>query len=194
MPVAQRVHLGRAAGLAAGFHDIGHLVVNLQERQWTARAATAAEFFLAGANRGQVSAGAGAVFEEHRLAVGQPHDVFHVVLDRLDEAGAALRILVLRRSAFSLARLAVVIPVPFGGVFADSILMVEADVEPDRRVERSILIDAQPGQLVAKNVAIRLAEVSIFGTPVGYGPADAVNELLHRCFALRGVLLTIIIF
>ena len=46
----------------------------------------------------QIRAGARAVFEEHRLAVGQVHDGLHVVIDRLDEAGAALGIFVLVRA------------------------------------------------------------------------------------------------
>ena len=51
------------------------------------------------------------ILEQHRLAVGQAHDVFHVVVDRLNEAGAALRIFVLGGGAFGLAGLAIVKPV-----------------------------------------------------------------------------------
>src|SRR2546429_467228 len=86
---------------------------------------------------------------QHRLAVGQAHDVFHVVFDRLDEAGAALRIFVLGGGPFGFAGLAVVIPVAFGRSFADAVLMIKADVEPDRRVERAVLVNAEPGQLIA---------------------------------------------
>jgi hypothetical protein len=39
------------------------------------------------------------------------HDAFHVVIDRLDEAGAALRIFVLGARALGLAGLAIVEPI-----------------------------------------------------------------------------------
>src|SRR5207248_1432339 len=90
MPIAQRIHLCGATGFAAGFDDVGDLIVNLEKRHGAAGASSAAEFFFAGANGTQISASARAVFEEHRLAVSQAHDVFHVVLDGLNEAGAAL--------------------------------------------------------------------------------------------------------
>src|SRR3954469_5879108 len=51
VPIFQRVHLGRATSLATGFHDVGDLVVNFQERQRTTRTAAAAQFFFAGTDR-----------------------------------------------------------------------------------------------------------------------------------------------
>jgi hypothetical protein len=76
--------------------------------------------------------------------------MFHVVLDGLDEARAALRIFVLGFGALGLAGLAVVKPVALAGVFADAVLVIQADVEPHRRIERAVLVQAQPGQLVVK--------------------------------------------
>src|SRR5690606_11203698 len=103
VPIFERIHLGGATGLAAGFYDVGNLVINFQEGERTAGASATAELFLAGTDGGEVGAGAGTVFEEHRFAVGQAHDVFHIIVDRLDEAGAALRVFVLGGSAFGLA-------------------------------------------------------------------------------------------
>src|SRR6266511_4460375 len=191
MPVAQRVHLRRPARLAARLHYVCHLIVNLQERQRTARATATAELFLGRANRREIGAGAGAVFEEHRLAVGQAHDVFHVVLDRLDKTGAALRVFILSRGALGLTRLAVVIPVAGRRVVADAVMVVETDIEPNRRVERPVLVEAEPGQLVIKDLAVGRVKVTIFCAPVGDGPADAVDQLAHRGLALSGVLLAI---
>ena len=56
--------------------------------------AAAGELFAMRAERGEVRARARAELEEHGLAAGELHDVFHVVVDALDEAGRALRILV----------------------------------------------------------------------------------------------------
>ena len=142
----------RAPGLAAALHHVRDLIVDLEERKRSARFAAAAQLFARAAQRGKIAASAAAVFEEHRLAHRQPHDVFHRVVDRLDETGAALRIFVLGRGALGLPGFAVVrsscptpasLPMPY--------LMKEADVEPNRAVERAILIGAEPGQLVVEN-------------------------------------------
>src|SRR4029077_16961258 len=86
VPVAQGVHFGRAPGLAAGLHDVGDLIVDLEKAEGTTRTPATAEVLLAAADGAYVGAGAGAVFEEHGLGVGEAHDVFHVVLDGLNEA------------------------------------------------------------------------------------------------------------
>jgi hypothetical protein len=99
---------------------------------------------------GEVGAGAGAELEEHGFAVGEAHDGFHVVVDGLDEAGAALGIDRIGRGAFDGGFLRVVIPVAEGGVVADAVLVVEADVEPDRGIEGAVLVQAQPGQFIVK--------------------------------------------
>ena len=66
----------------------------------------------------QVDAGAGAVLEEHGLRLGEVHDRAHVVLDRVDEAGAST-----------------------------AAWLFDADVEPDRRVEGHLLVHEEVGQL-----------------------------------------------
>ena len=65
-------------------------------------AAPAGKLLPARSQRSQIGPGAGAELEEHRLALGQVHDGFHVVLDRLDEARAALGVFILRGSTFGL--------------------------------------------------------------------------------------------
>ena len=112
MPIAQRVHFGGAPSLATRLHDVGHLVINLEERKRSAWASAAAEFFATGADGGQVGASARSVFEKHRLAVSQLHDALHVIVHGLNEAGAALGILVLSAGAFDRTGLRVIIPIP----------------------------------------------------------------------------------
>src|SRR4030095_15900932 len=93
-----------------------------------------------------------AIFEEHRFTCRQPHDVFHRVLYTLDETRASLRILVLRRGSVRFSGLTIVKISAGPGAFAHAILMIQADVEPDRRIERTVLVQAQPGQLIVKNL------------------------------------------
>ena len=194
VPVAKRVHFGSAAGFSARLHDIGDLVVNFEETQWPAWAAAAAQFFFAGADGAQIGAGAGAVLEEHRFAVGEAHDVFHVVVHRLNKAGAALGILVLCRSALRFALLRIVKPIALGGSFAHAVLMKETHVEPDGRVKGAVLIDAKPGELVIKHFTVRFAEVTVLHTPIGNRAADAMDELANGGLPLRSVLFTVKIF
>ena len=117
------------------------------------RLAAAGELFALRAERRQVGAGAGAELEQHGLAAGELHDVFHVVVDALDEAGRALRILVrvlgLRDRVRFRDPSASCTCAPF-----DAVLVEQADVEPDRRVERAVLMQAEPGQLAIEPLAV----------------------------------------
>ena len=92
--------------------------------------------------RRQVGAGAAAELEQHGLAAGELHDVFHVVFDMLDEAGTALRELV--RVVWLNRILGGRIPTPVALVAFDSVLVVKTYVEPYRRVERPMLVQAEP--------------------------------------------------
>src|SRR5262245_35929572 len=175
MPIAQRIHFGGAAGLATGLHNVGDLVIDLEKRERTARPTAAAELFFAGTNRGQVSPGARAVLEEHRFAVGQLHDRLHVVVHRLDEAGAALRVFVLSFGPFGSSGLGTVIPVTSRRIVTYTVLVIESHVEPHGRIERAILIEAKPRQLIVKNLALLLAEVTVADAPVRNRSADSVD-------------------
>ena len=92
------------------------------------------------------------------------------------------------------AGLAIVKPIASAGVVADAVLVIETDVEPDRRIERAVLVHAKPGQFVVKNFALGLGEITILDAPIGNRAADAVDELTHRGFALGRVLLAVKIF
>ncbi len=118
-------HLGGAARLAAGLDHAGKGVKALHEADRAGGDAAAGKRFAAAAQRRKIRARARAPLEEHALDLGQVHDRFHVVLDRVDEAGRALR------------------------------LGLHADVEPDGRIEGHLLLDEQVRQFVAESVARR---------------------------------------
>ena len=105
----------------------------------------------------RLRAGARAELEQHRLGLGEVHDRGHRVLDAVDEAGAALR-----------ARL-------------------DADVEPDRRVEAHLLVDEKMGQLGLEGLEVRVGrEVVLRLGPAGDREDDPVDQLADARLALLG--------
>ena len=98
-------HLRRAPRLAARLDRAGGRVGAAHERDRAGGVAALRELLLRGAQLREVDARAGAAAEDDALAADPVEDRLHRVLDREDEAGRALR------------------------------LLLEADVEPDRRVE-----------------------------------------------------------
>src|SRR5262249_35358179 len=85
----------------------------------------------------------------------ETEDRLHRVLDRVDEAGRALR-----RS-------------------------LEADVEPHRRVERRLLVDEQVLEIVRERLEIVVArEVLLLLRPAGDGLDDTADQLLDPLFTL----------
>ena len=184
MPVFDALHLGGPARLAAGFDDRGNLVVDPHERQRPRGNPPAGELLSRTAKARQIGPGARAELEQHRLARRQAHDVFHVVFDRLDETSRALRKLVRRLRAADGVRFGV--PVVVAPRTLHAVLMIQTDVEPHRRVKRTVLVQAEPGQLAVEAFAVvgRL-EVAVLYAPIGDGPGDAVNDLPDARFPLR---------
>src|SRR4029079_17220347 len=84
------------------------------------------ELLLRRAELREVDAGAGAAAEDDALPADPVEDGLHRVLDREDEAGRALR------------------------------LLLEADVEPDRAVERGVLVDEDRLQLGLERLGLLL--------------------------------------
>ena len=132
--------------------------------------------------------------KEHPLAVRQLEDRLQVVINRLDETGAALRVLVLRRGALGLAKSIIVMPVALRRVVAHAVLVMQPDVEPYRRVEGTVLVQAKPRQLLVKNLAILPAEVTVVDAPVGDGAGHAMDQLANGRLPLRRALLAKEIF
>ena len=185
MPDLDRLHLGSTAGLAAALDHRGDLVVHPHEGERTAGMPAAGEFFAVRPQGAQVGARATAKLEEHRLAAGQLHDVFHVVLHMLNEAGRTLGILVwiLRLHDFACDR----IPAPVAFISHDAVLMVEAHVEPDGRVERAMLMQAEPSQVAVEPLAVGGAgEVAVFETPIGDRAGHPVDQLADAVLPLLG--------
>ena len=185
MPDLDRLHLGGATGLAARLHHGGDLVVDPHEGKRARGLAAAGELLAVRAKRREVGAGAAAELEQHGLAAGELHDVFHVVVHVLDEAGRALGELVRVLWLDDGARLRIPAPVALGA--GDAVLVVEADVEPDGRVEGAMLVKAEPRQVAVKTLAIfGGSEVAVLETPVGDRADDAVDQLADAVLALIG--------
>ena len=62
--------------------------------------------------------------------------------------------------------------------------MIQADVEPDRRVKRAVLVHAEPGQLIVKNLRrFRVRKVTVRHAPIGDRARHSMNQLSHRSFS-----------
>ena len=119
------------------------------------RVAALRELLLRGAQPREVDAGARAAAEDDALAADPVEDRLHRVLDREDEAGRALR------------------------------LLLEADVEPDRRVERGVLVDQDRLQLGLEGVGLLVGrEVAALAAPAADRVDDAADHLLDGALAL----------
>ena len=193
VPDLERLHLGGAAGLAAALHHGRDLVVHAHERKRAARLAAAGELLAMRAQRAQIGPRARAELEQHGLAAGEIHDVFHVVAHALDEAGRALRKLI--RIFRLIDGLRDRVPMPIALRALHAVLMKKADVEPDRAVERPVLMQAEPGQLAVESFAIfGGGEIAVVQAPIGDRAAHAVNDLADAVLALGRVVLAVEIF
>ena len=118
----QRLHFRRPAGFATTFDHSRNLVVDPHKGEWPGRLAPSGELFFLTSKGCQVGASAGAELEEHCLAAGEVHDVFHVVLHALDEAGTALGIFV---GVFRLHHVTPgFVPTPVAGGSRDPVLVI----------------------------------------------------------------------
>jgi hypothetical protein len=176
-------HLGGAAGGAARLDRAGGAVADLEEGHQAGGTAAAGELLALAAQHREVRAGAGAVFEQARLAHPQIHDaalVDEVVLHALDEAGMRLRMLVARLRLGELAGLEVDIEMALAGA-VDAIGPVQAGVEPLRRVRRHHLARQHEAQFVVEGRGVRLrGEIAALPAPIGPAAGEPVEDLLGR--------------
>jgi hypothetical protein len=129
-------HLSRATGLASALNYTRKSIKPFHEANWAGSDPAAGKRFVAAAQRREISSSTRPPLEQHAFGLRQVHDGIHVVLDRVDEAGRALR------------------------------LGLHSDVEPDRRIESDFLFNEEMGQLVAKSIfGFRRGEISAFLTP-----------------------------
>ncbi|TXT19204.1 MAG: hypothetical protein FD138_4367, partial [Planctomycetota bacterium] len=150
MPIFEALHLGRSPSLPARLHDRRDLVINPHERQRPGRNSAARQLLFGRADRGQVRASTRSELEQHRLAASETHDVLHVVFDRLNEAGRALRELIRRIGPADRLRLDV--PAVISLRTFDAVLVIQPDVEPHGRVEAAVLMQQQPSQFAIKRL------------------------------------------
>ena len=69
---------------------------------------------------------------------------------------------------------------------------IQADVEPDGRIERAVLMQAEPGQLAIESLAVLgRGEVAVVDAPIGDRAADAMDQLPDAVFALRRAVLAV---
>ncbi len=176
-------HLGGAARGAARLDRAGGAVADLEEAHQAGRAAAAGKPFAFAAQPREIGAGAGAVFEQPRLAHPQVHDaalVDEVVLDALDEAGVRLRMLVGRFRFGELAGLPVDVIVALAGA-VDAIGPVQPGVEPLRRVRRHHLLRQHVAQLVEEGAGVVFGgEIAALPAPIGPAAGEAIEHLLGR--------------
>ena len=179
-------HLGGTTRGAARFDRAGGAVADLQERHQAGRLAAARQLFAFAAQIGEVRAGAGAVFEQARLAHPQIHDaafVDEIVADALNEAGMRLRMLVGRFRLGELAGLPVDVIVALAGAI-NAVGPVQAGVEPLRRVRRDHLLGEHVPQLVEEGAGVRFAiEVAALPAPIGPATGETIEHLLCGQFA-----------
>ena len=113
------------------------------------------QLLLRGAQLREVDAGARAAAEDDALAPDPVEDRLHRVVDREDEARRALR------------------------------LLLEADVEPDRRVEGGELVHEDELQLVLERLRLLVArEVAARAAPRADRVDDAADHLLDAALAV----------
>ena len=179
-------HLGGAARGAARLDGARGAVADLEEAHQAGGFAAAGEPLAFAAQPGEIRAGAGAVFEQPRLAHPQVHDpalVDEIVGDRLDEAGVRLRMLVGGGRLHHFAGLVVDVEMALARP-VDAVGPVQAGVEPLRRVRRHHLHREHVAQLVEEGLRIAFgSEIAALESPVGPGAGEAVEHLLARGLA-----------
>ncbi len=152
----------------------------LRKAHQAGRLAAAGELFAFAAQFREIRAGAGAVFEQPRLAHPQIHDaalVDEVVGDRLDEAGMRLRMLIGAVGRLELSALEIDIEMALARA-VDAIGPVQAGVEPLRRVRRHHLHRQHVAVLVEERLRIGFArEIAALPAPIGPGAGEPVEHL-----------------
>ena len=62
--------------------------------------------------------------------------------------------------------------------------MIQAYIEPDRRIKCTVLVQTQPGQFIVENFgSFLIREIPIRHSPVGNRARNPMNELAHRSFS-----------
>ena len=185
-------HLGGAPRGAARLDGAGGAVADLEEAHQAGGLAAAGETLAFAAQAREVRAGAGAVFEQARLAHPQIHDpafVDEIVVDRLDEAGVRLRMLVGRLRLDQLAGLEVDVEMALARA-VDAVGPMQPGVEPLRRVRCRHLHRQHVDVLVEERAGVLFRiEIAALPAPIGPGAGEPLEHLLRRLLADAALLL-----
>src|SRR5690606_13271787 len=170
-------HLGGAPRRPPALRGTGSSIEDLEEAHEPARRAAARELLLLAADLAEVAAGSRAVLEVPRLRLHEVVDAHQVDIDGLNEARRALRAAVRVRRLDDVVALLVVGPVAAGSV--DAVLVIEAAVEPDRRVESAVLVGHQERELGFEGVGVLLGGEVPAELLAGHadGVGDAMDDL-----------------
>ena len=142
-------HLGCPPGLASRLDRAGGRIGATHEADWTRCGAATLEGFHRPPEVGQVDSSSRAPLEDPSLLGVPVQDRFHVVVDTEDEAG--------------------------GGLLGHA---TDTDVEPDRRVERDLLVHQQMSELSAEGTGLGgVGEVAVACAPGAHGLDDAIDHL-----------------
>ena len=88
------------------------------------------------------------------------------------------------RRPFGFPGLAIIKIIAGARVLPDAVLVIQTDVEPDRRIERAMLVQAKPGELVVKNFrCLRVRKISIGNSPIGNRSRHPMDQLPDRTLA-----------
>jgi len=80
----------------------------------------------------------------------------------------------------------VVSPIAFGSNHV--VLLIETDIEPNRRIEGTVLVQTKPTEVSIEVFAIlRRIEVSICDAPIGNRPRHPMDQLTNRVLALLNI-------
>src|ERR1700722_8449397 len=89
--------------------------------------------------------------------------------------------LILSRRSLSLTSRPVVIKVTLAAAFPDAVLLIKSNIEPDRTIERSMLVHAEPGQFIVESLRrLCASEIPILQPPVRDGSRHPMHQLSNR--------------
>ena len=186
MPNLERLHLGSPSSLASGFYNCRDLIVNSHERERSAWLTSSRKLFTAAANRRKIGPSTRTELEQHGFAGCEAHDVLHVVIDTLDKTCGTLWILVRVLRLLDLARLNIVVPIALRT--GHIVLLIQANVKPNGRIEGAVLVQAQPAQVTIESFAIfRSVKVTVCDAPIRYRASNTMDQLPNRSLALVDV-------
>ncbi len=179
-------HFGGAPCGATRFDGPGCAVANFQKAHQAGRFAAARKLFAFAAQRREIGACAGAIFEQACLTRPKVHDpafVDEVIFHRLDEAGVRLWVFVRRIRFHQPAAFEIHIVMALAGTI-DAIGPMQPGVEPLRGIRRGLLCGQHVAHLVIESLCvIFLVEIAALPAPIGPGSGQPVEHLLGGTFA-----------